>query len=634
VTKSHVTKSQYRPDIDGLRALAVLSIFLFHINDDWMPGGYVGVDIFFVISGYLIGGIVLKDVTAGRFSLAEFYARRFKRIIPALFAMLLVVTGLCWFVLFPRPFDQFASSMLATTFSVSNIYFQRTTGYFDIGAHSKPLLHTWSLGVEEQFYIVFPLALLGIYRLFKGRVWLATMLAFVVSLALSHIFLDRSPDKTFYWLPFRAWELLLGFLIVITPLKPLENRLVRNAVSLAGLAAIIATFAFYKPWTPFPGLNALLPCAGSAAIIAAGRMGPNLVGRTLSLRPFVFVGLISYSLYLWHWPIIVLAHEAVPIVKFSVVQGLGIFVLGIVLGWLSWKFVEQPFRSERVTTRRIFSFSAAGAAVISMIALAVVQSQGFPQRFDPAVAKMAGYIDYTGRIDIKYSTCFKNGDYDFSKASLDPCLKLDPSRPNVALIGDSHAGHLYWGLSQSIPEARIIPALGFGCHPSLNPDNRELPHCKRIMNFVFKDYLVNTPVDLVILAGRWDDSDPEEIREMVSWLEQHGRKVVLVGPVQRYSASLPNLLALGLLKNEPHLADHFLYPGTRRLDARLRQEATGLKVPYISSYDILCAKGCAQIAANGAPLQFDEAHYTEEGSMFVANGMRPFILAQLGISHR
>jgi peptidoglycan/LPS O-acetylase OafA/YrhL len=629
-----VKKSQYRPDIDGLRAIAVLSIFLFHIDDDWMPGGYVGVDIFFVISGYLIGGIVLKDVMAGRFSLLEFYSRRFKRIIPALFAMLAGVTALAWFTLFPTPFRQFASSMLATTFSVSNIYFQRTTGYFDIGAHSKPLLHTWSLGVEEQFYIFFPLALLGIYRLLRGRVWLATMLAFAVSLTLSEMFLYRAPDKTFYWLPFRAWELLLGFLIVITPLKPLENKLVRNILSLAGLAAIIATFALYKPWTPFPGLSALLPCAGSAAIIAAGRIGPNLVGRLLSLRPFVLIGLISYSLYLWHWPIIVLAHEAVPIVHFSVVQGLGIFVAGILLGWLSWRYVERPFRSERVTRRRIFTFSAAGAALISLMALAIAQGQGIPGRFPPDVVKMAGYIDFTGHIDLKYSTCFPDGSYDFSKAAFDPCLKLDPSRPNVALIGDSHAGHLFWGLEQTMPDVHVIPALGFGCPARLNSSERDLARCSSLMQFVFRQYLPSTPVDLVILAGRWTERDPDEIRAMLGWLKDHGKKVVFVGPVQRYTVSLPKLLALAKLKNEPHLADQFLYGGIRPLDEQLRKEVTALGVPYISSYDILCAKGCVQQAANGAPLQFDEAHYTDEGSIFVAAAMRPMLFEQLGMKPR
>ncbi len=619
---------KYRPDIDGLRSIAVLSIFLFHIDPSWVPGGYVGVDIFFVISGFLIGGIVHGQLSAGNFSIAHFYERRFQRIIPALFAMLLVVAGVGYLYLFPQIYEDFAKSSISAALSVSNIYFWQTTKYFGLDGHSKPLLHTWSLGVEEQFYIVFPLMLWALFKLCPKRIPLIVAIVALLSFLLSAVGAYSSPNGTFYLLPTRAWELLLGYLLVLMPKDVLRDGPARMGLALLGALGILFAFIFYDSETPFPGLAAVPPCLGAALIIATGGWGPTPVSRLLALKPFVWVGLISYSLYLWHWPLIVLLREAVPIDYFTPLQGVGVLVAGLVLGYLSWRFVEQPFRTGGFGRRKIFAGTAAGAALISALCLVVIAGNGLPNRFDPKVARMAGTISYTGHTAFPYGTCFVE-DFDLAKASRDPCLEPDANRPNVVIVGDSHAEHLWYGLDARMRDIHFIPATISGCPPRLHPLPRDLDRCRAPLDFVFRQYLPSRAGDIIVLAGNWKEDDLTRVGQMIDWLKQHRLRVVLVGPVVRYKSQTAKLIALSYLQNDPSLPDRFISLREGPMDKDFAALAQAKGVAYFSAYRALCPDKCLRIAANGMPLQFDMTHLTDEGSLFMADRLAPVIRAEL-----
>ncbi len=331
-----------RADIDGLRALAVVPVVLYHFHVAPFGGGYVGVDVFFVISGFLITGLIHAEMRSGEYSLAAFYERRARRILPALFAVVAAAAVAALFLLFPADLRRFGESVAATALFVSNFDFWQQSGYFDAGAEAKPLLHTWSLAVEEQFYLLFPL-LLGLFRSAgrRGLLLLAGGLA-LASFGFGLWAVRAYPAMAFYLAPARVWELMLGAILALAEV-PRPPRWIAEALSLLGLALLaVAVFAF-SPDTPMPGANALLPCLGAALLIYANGAGDTLAARGLSLRPMVFAGLISYSLYLWHWPVFVFARY-LRVAPLGAAETLALIALSVGLAVLSWRFVERPFR--------------------------------------------------------------------------------------------------------------------------------------------------------------------------------------------------------------------------------------------------------------------------------------------------
>src|SRR5579863_5540660 len=304
--------AKYRPDVDGLRALAVLSVLFFHTGFAPFRGGFVGVDIFYVISGYLITSILLKDLTEGKFSIVAFYERRMRRIFPALFTVLLFAIAAGTVLFDPEEMKIFGKALVTTTLFVSNLYYwhsARPLGYFDKAVSSQALLHTWSLSVEEQFYLFFPVTLFLLYRWTKGKVkvWLVALAA--VSFAMNIWATQHKPVVAFYWIMPRAWELLAGALLAVKALPPLVNRLARELAGLFGLGMILVAVNLSIREASFPGYIVLLPCLGTFLVIYAGEGGQCLARTLLSFRPLVFIGVISYSLYLWHWPIIVFSRH-------------------------------------------------------------------------------------------------------------------------------------------------------------------------------------------------------------------------------------------------------------------------------------------------------------------------------------
>lgn len=371
----------YRREIDGLRALAVLPVILYHAGFAWIPGGFVGVDVFFVISGYLITSIIVNELETGRFTLAGFYERRARRILPALFLVLLVCLPIAWWLLLPAELMGFGKSLIAVAGFVSNILFWLQTDYFAATAEQIPLLHTWSLAVEEQYYLLFPLLLLLTWDL--GKRWLLGLLVLIA--LLSFVWAEwlwrQSVEANFYLLPSRAWELMLGALAAFYLQKNrVEQGTLAQIASLLGLGLLLVAIFGLHEGIPFPSLYALLPTLGAVLLIMFATPA-TWVGQWLGQRVLVGIGLISYSAYLWHQPLFVFARMQATEEPSAVFMA-GLIVLTLLLAYASWRWVEQPFRERsRFTRQQIFAMAALGSVLLVVTGVWLVAAEGLPERF-------------------------------------------------------------------------------------------------------------------------------------------------------------------------------------------------------------------------------------------------------------
>lgn len=612
----------YRADIDGLRAIAVLSVLAYHLRMGLFPGGFVGVDIFFVISGYLISAIILKDISAGKFSIAGFYERRVRRIFPALIATLLGASLLAYLFFLPAELISFAKTLLAALFSASNFYFWKHSGYFSAPVETIPLIHTWSLAVEEQFYVFLPIFLVLAHRYFPKKIRLSVFLIAAVSFVISAVGAFRDPIATFYLPHTRAWELMLGVLISLEAFPEVSRPWVRNLVTAGGLGLICLAVFAYSPATPFPGIAALAPCVGAAMIIAAGRSGASVVGRILSLKPMAFVGLISYSLYLWHWPIIVFqGMESSSISGVSVrMAKLITIVVSIAIATLSWRFVESPFRAARLRMPRValFKVATAAAAAVAVVGVTAIIFKGFPSRYPSNAIQVASYLDYDSAKYFRDGSCFISSGYKYGDYNISECLRDDPLKKNYLLLGDSHAAHLWYGLSTSLRGVNVLQATASGCKPTLDQPLLAAATCKQMMSYIYKEYLPNHHVDRLLIAARWQQEDLLPLSRSLDWLKERGISVVIFGPMVQYDMALPRLLAFSMRGNDRSIPDEHRV-NQHGLDDSLSQLAQTKDVEYFSFYRSLCGpRSCQEFALNGVPLQFDYGHLTKEGSVLVA----------------
>ncbi|EJN08096.1 acyltransferase family protein [Herbaspirillum sp. YR522] len=616
----------YRPDIDGLRAVAILPVVLFHIGFPGFFGGFVGVDVFFVISGYLITGIIVRELRQGTFSIADFYRRRVLRIFPALFVMLLVVSVLAALVMLPAELLRYGKSVAATTLFSSNILFYSESGYFAPDSHTKALLHTWSLAVEEQFYLFWPLILMALSTSRQTAIRWGAVIITVVSLGWSVWLLKHDATATFYLIPTRAWELMAGALVAIFPGLPANRRWLREVLAALGLLMILVAIKFYNDSVPFPGAAALLPCVGAAAIILAGSGGNSLVGRLLSWQPAVFIGKISFSLYLWHWPVIVftqigLLREQTWTVK--VIELLASFVLGT----LSWRYVERPFRhvSAAVPNRQVLGRAGVAIALGLVVGLLYVVPQGWPQRFNEQQLAAARYETYDGDHEYRGGTCFVVGDNQKFDAA--QCLQTRSGSPNLLFIGDSHAAHLWPGLQAEAGAAgiNVLQATHTGCRPAIADLAQPKGACQKFVSQIVTEWLPAHPVDVVVLAGRWTRADLPGLPKVIAAARQHAKRVVVVGPIQQYVSALPRFLVRAS-SNQQQAAAQGLASGPFALDPQLREVAVGAGAQYFSLIGALCAqRSCKVTVDNGVPLQFDYGHLTVEGSRYVVGLMMPVL---------
>jgi peptidoglycan/LPS O-acetylase OafA/YrhL len=620
---------KYRADIDGLRALAVLSVVAFHMQTRFGPfgGGFVGVDVFFVISGYLISSVIFSEIDNSRFSLVAFYERRIRRIFPALLVMMFLVSVLAYIYLLPAELQDFARSLFAATCSFSNFYFLKHSGYFD-SPLSNPLLHTWSLAVEEQFYIIFPLLLVAVRRLFPRRLRLSVAVLALLSLAISAIETYINPTFAFYMPYTRAWELLLGTILSMKLFPAIRSVSLRNCATVAGLALILFAVHYYSSATPFPGLAALVPCVGAALIIGVGESGGSAVGSLLSWRPVASIGLISYSLYLWHWPIIVFNNMGAfyGVGTSHRLNMLFIALSSIAAATISWWFVERPFRIGRLrlSGAPLFQLAAFSSAALLALAVIAVLSGGLPYRYPAKAVQVASYLGVKETpANTRMGSCFMTTSYTFANYDAHTCLQEVPSTTNDLLIGDSHSAVLWRALATTLPNTNIMEASASGCKPFVDLNGSTT--CAQLMRYIYDNYLPGHHIDSLLVVGRWEEKDIPEIGRMVAWSKERGIPIVLFGPVQEYDAPLPRLLAYSIATNVPQYPHQHRLAALSTLDQQLQSLADKVwHIRYISLIRTLCnAESCLEYADRGhtVPMMFDRDHLSYEGSVLVVRAL-------------
>ena len=619
---------QYRADIDGLRAVAILPVLLYHAGVPPFTGGYIGVDVFFVISGYLITRLLMADMAAGTFSIAAFYERRIRRIFPALFTVLAATLAAGYVISMPGDLTEIGKSTVAATLFFSNFHFWLTSGYFDAPHSGMPLLHTWSLAVEEQFYIVFPLLLVLTARFARGRYIMVLTPILLLSLGLSVAAVHYgtaggfAASAAFYLLPTRAWELLLGAILAIGATRPLISARLNDVVAAVGTALIAVPVFAFTSQTPFPGTEALYPCIGAALLLYSAPHGPWAT-RMLAHPAMVFIGKISYSLYLWHWPLIVFAtywngHAL------SALQTVVVLAVTFGLSALTWRFIEQPCRRTKLVNHTaLFSIAGGTMAMFVCMGIALIATHGLPQRLPDKVRAIAAYAEYDTALVFRSGQCFLENDGDtLQNFDNTTCLKLSPDKANVLLLGDSHAAHLWYGLYGAFPTLNIMQATASGCRPLLDFNTfKAKPRCQELMGYMLGQWLPANPVDAVVIAARWVPDDVTALKQTIAFLRTRVRAVYVVGPAPEYAMAVPSLLARAMMHNDSLLLQRSLRTEPKTLDKTLRAALADTGAVYLSPYQALCPPPngmCMAATSTGMPLQFDYGHFTAEGSAHIA----------------
>ena len=607
----------HRRDIDGLRALAILPVLFFHAHVPGFSGGYVGVDIFFVISGFLITGIISREMDKGRFSLIQFYARRFRRIIPALTLMMMTVLAMAAILYLPGDLESVPRSALAATLFLSNLWFFTDTGYFAGGADVKPLLHTWSLAVEEQYYIAFPLLLMGIAR-WAPR-WRTVLLwaATAASLALCVAMRRDTSGFAFYLPPTRAWELLAGALLALGAFPSARMRPVKEVLSWIGIGAIAAAVIGFDSHTPFPGIAALAPVIGAVLLLHSAP--GSSVGRILSLPPLVGVGLLSYSLYLWHWPLIVFT-EYVTDMPLSGTLRILVMIAAFVAAYLSWRFVERPFRSSmHFPAPRIFRFTALAMTLLSIASIALIAAGPWPARFSPAVLRMAA-----GREDFSPD---RKRCHDTAMRGAKPCILGADVRPDALLWGDSHGAEMVYVLSLDARRQgrALIERTTSSCPPVLDYDATD-PRCAMANRATFEAIRAAPAIRHIYLAAFWANGDYDDpgfvarLDRTIAALHAMNRDVTIIGPVPPQHFDVPRRLAhLARSGGDPRMEGaprSEVMARTRHLRALFsRWQSRGVKL--IDPIKTLCDSQQCSIEADTKPLYFDSHHLSVAGARWV-----------------
>ncbi len=626
----------YRPDIDGLRAIAVLAVVAYHARASLLPGGFVGVDVFFVISGFLISGIIFTRIDRQAFSLLDFYRRRVQRIAPAMFVVVAVTLATAYWVLLPADSTDVARSSVFSVASLANLYFwlYPKQDYFAADSHELPLLHLWSLGVEEQFYLVWPLVLLAIGRAWRSRAFfLGAAIAAAGSFVLGDVLFTRDPSFVYYMMPTRAGELLVGALVSAfvlgnrAPAAPAT----RSLAGLSGAAAIAAALFLYDESTIFPGVRALLPTLGTAALLFAGSQpGGSLVTRLLASKPLVAIGLISYSVYLWHWPL--MAFYRYGYGELTVAAQWGLPALALMMGAVSYALVERPVRRLRpAPLRAIVLGYVAPAAVIGALGLVMVYGQrlGVP-------IHSARYLAALSVVDAKTEAA-EVFDYVCQRKLIRAADLADPrcivgprttAEPRVLVWGDSNAAHYIGVLGRAAERGgfsfRSIAA--DSCPPILTDpapfvDPRRRPDCRA---FVAAAGPAAQGFPVVVLGATWttyNEASPSflpALTDTVNRLVEGGTFVLLLGKMPVFPRYDRRCL-------EKQVAFPFLTCPVWRLplseDVRSMNAAlSGLAarsdaVEYFDMTPYLCPDGtCRSSGSDGEPLYYDASHISMAAS--------------------
>ncbi len=609
----------YRRDIDGLRAIAVVPVLAFHAHVPGFSGGFVGVDIFFVISGFLITSIIAREVDAGQFSLIRFYERRARRVLPALMVVLAFVLAMASWLYLPDDFAAVPRSALMVLLFLSNLWFFLKVGYFGGGAETMPLLHCWSLAVEEQFYIAFPILLRLIanrtprFRLYS----VATITA--VSFAWALLKQADTDGFAFYMLPPRAWELLVGGLLALAKWPDVRSPVVRNGLALGGMGLILLSVFSYDKATVFPGLTALAPVLGAALLIQCAP--GTLMGRLLATRPLVGIGLISYSLYLWHWPLIVFVNYAGDKVLHGPIQ-VAVIVCSIIIAWASWRYVERPFRDSRqFSQRRIFMTTGWAMAAVGLLSLLLMLPGGWNSRFSPQANHL---IAASHDISPKRGMCITRR----IGGARPECNLGAQVSPQAILWGDSHGVEFAWIIGQHMARQNqsLMERTHSSCAPVIGYTVAIDPGCARFNAEVMTRIMASPQIRTVYLAAFWALSNYNQpgmigkVDATIKQLQTAGKNVIIIGPVPSQPFNVPRRLAHAAIQGNldavqgASLEDYKLQTNWFTSSyARWRAHGVIVIDPIIS----LAEGDHTRLQANGKPLYADSHHISLSGAEMV-----------------
>lgn len=614
---------KFRPDIEGLRALAILPVVVFHAWPALLPGGFVGVDVFFVISGYLITTLLLQRLAEGQYSIARFYAARVRRIFPAFFAMLAVTLPLAWLVLTPSALAEFARVFGATGVFLSNQELYRTADYFGTAAALQPLVHTWSLAVEEQYYIVFPLLLAALWRWAPRAIPWALGGLGLLSLLYSQWLLRDNAPLAYYSTMSRTFELMVGsglaWLMVQRPFGPARGRSVLSAL---GLAAVVAACVVLRNDSPFPGMAALMPCVGAALLIWTGGGPGTAVSRALSWGPLRWVGGLSFSLYLWHWPALIFTRHALLDEPNAWQAGAAVAV-AVLLAWASLRWIESPVRTAQQLGQRIVLMG--GALSIAVCVATALSVHRWAQTHANTPFLMSAHDSNPDRQRC-HATLGRPVPYDKR------CLRGPQSADTEFTVwADSHGAELAFVLHEQLPGQRVAQLTSSSCPPALGYAVPSRPDCQRHNDAMLAGLVANPKATRVILTARYESYLSQRhparfeqgIRKSIERLQQAGKQVWLLAPIPSYGYPVPAALwqrqrrgqdpatqGLRVAQFEHRQADAL------RLVQRL---ATQTGVRLLSVSDALCRQGVCRVLDDAQhPLYFDDNHLSLAGARLVA----------------
>jgi peptidoglycan/LPS O-acetylase OafA/YrhL len=671
INLEHLTSSKYRPDIDGLRAIAVLAVVFFHSFPDWFKSGFIGVDIFFVISGFLISRIILEGLDKNNFSFITFYVRRINRIFPSLLLVLFACFLLGWFVLLSDEYKQLGKHIAAGAGFIANFVFIDENSYFGNAAETKPLLHLWSLGIEEQFYIFWPLFLYLLYKL-RLNLLLITFVIFFISFLLNISIINTDNIAAFYLPQTRFWELLAGSLIAYVSLNNskisqkinlspklkfnedskykkllLNPKKLRNILSIFGLGFILISFFIINSDKYYPGWWALLPITGTVLIISSGAQA-WLNKEVLSNRVLVWFGLISFPLYLWHWPLLVFTKILEVTDTPSFQTRISIILLAILLSWVTYHFIEKPIRFKN--KRKVKSIILIILMfIIGLSGFIVFKFEGFGFRlkdrtnFSEFFENNPPDFNYAKRLNLSYHYNDKCNFYNIDKhLNNDPtnipveidstCYTVDKKNYSHSLFiwGDSHASHLYSGLKKNLPSSwQLLQISSSMCFPSIDVKNSSSTNYCTKSNWLSLETIKKVKPDVVMIATNAGHTI-ESFRKFSDYLEALGiKKIIFVGPTPHWDIALPKIVLRDLWPETPRRTFKGVHKETMTHNMKLQQhffqKIRSDTIIYANIIDSMCnSEGCLTYIGEDKKTgitSFDWAHLTPIASDHIAKNI-------------
>ncbi|WP_158658166.1 acyltransferase family protein [Agarilytica rhodophyticola] len=666
----------YRADIDGIRAIAVSIVILFHFSVPGFSGGFIGVDVFFVLSGYLISSIIFSQLEKGKFEFGNFYFRRIRRLFPVYIVVMLATFAVAYALMLPKEFREFGQSLLASTVYVSNILFYLQAGYFDTSSHLKPLLHTWSLSVEEQFYLIFPFVAWVTAKFSRKSLFILFATLTLASFAAAAYYIHRDNSAVFYLYPFRAWEMFLGTLLATQFIPQLKSKLSNDIAAVCGLLLIIIPNFFYDSSTLFPGVSALAPCLGTVLLLYTGVSHSGWVQRILSSSPPVFIGKLSYSLYLWHWPVYVLYTYGKP----EGADTIDICIMSactFIASLLSWKFVETPIRKGQVVLFNnkvnVFTSTALVSVLFMAVGFYIHSTLGMPNRLD---SKTAAFAVAASDLFGDFENCEENTNKTLPNIGFCAIGSPFTSTSYTLVWGDSHGGAYKRGYKSLVEgkDHNVLVAWDGGCPPIYNFNKDESvsstvvdEQCSKRNQAVRRLIERDSRINAIVMVGRWsyyingggvgidaenkitiwpDGAEPGSVDDEAAYfvdaftktlevLTKDKHKVFVVEQPPEFTRYLARTLAINLMngsadfeKNLAELATQD-YPSVLARQGKMQTaldavEQRGLAT-ILRTHKYFCSESTCSLMINDAPTYFDNNHVSSLGAVQIKTMFSPVV---------